>query len=57
VEISIYKKPKKNYVPIITSDRKKGIDPRFESYAGNYNPELAMKSYDFIPKLQQAEIQ
>ena len=33
------------------------IRKRKEFYAGNYNPDLAMKTYDFIPKLQQAEIQ
>jgi len=41
---------------IFEPERKKAIDPRFESYAGHYNQDLAMKTYNFIPELQKAEI-
>lgn len=42
---------------IFQSSRAKTIDPRFQDYAGTYNPEMAMKAYSFIPKVQQNEAQ
>lgn len=56
IELGIREKHRSKDKVVFESSRKKSIDPRFEAYAGNYNPDLAMKSYDFIPKLQQAEI-
>ena len=56
VEVSIHQKSRKKHLDIFEPKRKKSIDPRFQSYAGHYNSDLAMKSFDFIPKLQQAEI-
>jgi hypothetical protein len=56
VELNIHKRTPKRTKDIFEPARKKSIDPRFESYAGSYNQDLAMKSYGFIPQLQKAEI-
>jgi hypothetical protein len=56
VELNIHKRTPKRTKDIFEPARKKSIDPRFESYAGNYNQDLAMKSYGFIPQLQKAEM-
>lgn len=29
------------------------VDPRFEDYAGTYNPDAAKKAFNFIPELQE----
>ena len=56
VELNIHKRTPKRTKDIFEPSRKKSIDPRFESYAGSYNQDLAMKSYGFIPQLQKAEM-
>lgn len=40
--------PKKKFKPIFEREQRVSIDPRFEAYAGNYNPDLAAKTYSFI---------
>ena len=52
-EIKILRAPLRvKQKPIFTSSRPKAIDPRFEEYAGSLNPDLAAKSFSFIPKMQ-----
>ena len=47
--------PKQKFKPIFEEKKRKAIDPRFEDYAGNYNADLAKKSYSFITEVQQNE--
>lgn len=48
--------PKNKLKPIFESSRPKSIDPRFEDYAGNYNPDLAASSFSFIKTMQEREM-
>ena len=47
--------PKQKFKPIFEEKKRKTIDPRFEDYAGNYNADLAKKSYSFINEVQKNE--
>lgn len=42
---------------IIVLIQRKGVDPRYQNYAGALDPDLAQKSYTFIETLQQKEKQ
>jgi len=35
--------------------QKQTVDPRYQSYAGRLDSDLAQKSYSFIPKMQERE--